>query len=144
MTKIPLIDHIGWDLWRAADAWKALFTTRMVQEGYPWFAGARGSLVPLIGRAGISQNDLAKKAGMTKQAIQQHLDTLEADGIITRKADQKDARRKHVAFTEEGLQALAHANTVKEAIEATYQEQLGTDTLETLRSALAKIADTKA
>lgn len=45
MKDIPLIDHIGWDLTRAAQAWKARFTAKMVEAGFPWYAGDRKSVV---------------------------------------------------------------------------------------------------
>lgn len=137
-----LIDHIGWDLWRLAALWKADFAARMAVSGHHWFSDARGSLVPLIGRSGISQNDLTARASMTKQAVQQHLDALVADGIIDRIPDPDDARRKRIVFTKQGLSALDAIQTVKRQIEADYANVLGEEALSNVQAALRHLAET--
>ena len=134
-----LIDHIGWDLWRASAAWKRRFTEGMVARGHSWYGEARGNLIQHIGRNGIQQNDIVRKAGMTKQAVQQHLDDLVADGVVERAPDPEDARRKLVRFTEEGMLALSDANVIKRAIEKDYERIVGKDDAQVLKQALARI-----
>ncbi len=134
-----LIDHIGWDLWQVADGWKSRFTSDMVACGFDWFGEARGNLIQHIGRNGIAQNALAAKAGMTKQAVQQHLDELVRDGAVERVTDPVDARRKIIQFTELGFQALAVANDVKRGIEAEYRQLIGDKAMVELVEALRAI-----
>lgn len=140
-TKPELIEHLGWDLWRAALAWKQRFAAEMAARGYPWLAGARGNLVPFIERDGTPQLALAQRAGMTKQAVQQLLDDLVKDGVVERVPDPTDARRKVVRFTAAGRQALDVANTVKRSIEADYEKLLGAATMVALQDALRRIGD---
>lgn len=132
-----LIDHIGWDLWNATQAWKHRFTQEMVERGFPWYGEARGGLIHLIGARGIAQADLAAKARMTKQAVQQHLDDLVIDGVVERIPDPSDARRKIVHYTQAGIHALREANNVKRAIEADYRATLGDASMAALKSALS-------
>lgn len=136
-----LIDHIGVDLWRAAQAWKSRFSNEMVARGYVWFGEARGDLLRHIPRAGIVQTALVSRTGMTKQAIQQHLDALERDGVIARVPDPDDARRKQVQFTDAGYEALAAANSVKQLIEDEYRQRLGEEGFAALSVALNLIAE---
>lgn len=139
--KPELIEHIGWDLSRAARAWKLRFTQAMVENGFAWYAEARGGLIQHIGHDGIAQSELAQRAGMTKQAIQQHLDDLVDDGILERVADSGDARRKLVHFTDRGFEALEVANGIKRRIESDYLQAIGRSDMQTLQAALRVIID---
>ena len=121
----PLIDHIGWDLTRAARSWKARYQREMVARGYAFFGEARGDLIGRIPRDGVSQAEIAAATGLTKQAVQQQIDLLVEDGIVERQADKQDKRRKSVVFTKKGHAALAEGNEVKKAIEAEVAERLG-------------------
>lgn len=140
-VKPELIDHIGFDLWRAAQAWKYAYEAEMVQRGFTWFGEARSSLVPHIPPEGIAQTLLVTKAGISKQAVQQHLDDLVRDGVVERVADPVDARRKIVRYTGQGVEALHVANEVKREIEARYRARMGANTLKTLREALTSIIE---
>lgn len=140
-AKPELIDHIGWDLTRAARAWKSQFTDRMIAEGFTWYAEARGALIQHIGHDGIAQSELAQRTGMTKQAVQQHLDDLVEDGILERVADAGDARRKLVRFTNRGFAALEVANGIKREIEKGYLQTIGRSDMKTLHAALRVIID---
>ena len=134
-----LIEHIGWDLWRTTQLWKRRFNREMTARGYVWFGEARGTLLAYISRNGTGQTELVNKSGMTKQAVQQHLDGLVEDGVIERAPDPIDSRRKLIRFTRQGLRSLAAANEVKQAIEADYRRTLGDAALDDLKQALALI-----
>lgn len=138
-TASELIDHIGWDLWRVTEGWKNRFTTQMVAQGFGWFGEARGNLVQHIGRNGIAQTALAAKAGMSKQAVQQHLDDLVRDGAVERVPDRNDARRKIIRFTALGFDAMTVANDVKRDIEDQYRQLIGADAMDGLTEALRAI-----
>lgn len=136
MTHPPLIDHIGWDLWQAMQRWKQDFDTAMAARGYAWISDARGAVFRHIGQSGVEQTALPGKLGISKQAVQQVLDTLQRDGIITRKPSPKDARKKRIMLTEAGLEAMRAGNDAKTEIEQRYITALGKDRLETLQESL--------
>lgn len=140
-VKPELIDHIGFDLWRAAQAWKSVYEAEMVQRGFTWFGEARSSLVPHIPPEGIAQTLLVTKAGISKQAVQQHLDDLVRDGVVERVADPADARRKIVRYTAKGVEALHVANEVKREIEARYRSGIGQQGFDALSGALSFIVE---
>ncbi|MEO1113659.1 MAG: MarR family winged helix-turn-helix transcriptional regulator [Pseudomonadota bacterium] len=139
MTKYKKPDHVGWDLWQATAVWKQRFTRGMVEHDHNWYAEARGSLMQFLSDEGIAQTTLTELSGLTKQAVQQHLDDLTNDGIIRRVPDASDKRRKLVVLTEKGLRALQDATSVKLKIEQDYQHALGKDKLDGLKAALAAI-----
>lgn len=135
----PLIDHLGWQLWQTSESWKALFTGEMAERGHPWFAEARGALLRFIGPSGILQSELAGRAGISKQAVQQLLDQLERDGIIERLAGAIDLRAKRVILTKQGLAAMRDANDAKRSIESRLARQLGREKLASLTALLAEL-----
>jgi len=142
MVKLPdenypeLIDHLGWRLWRAARRWKAEFDARMAAQGFAWFTEARSALLGHV----VRQNDLVRCMGLTKQAVQQIVDELAAEGIVERRPDPADARGRIVALTAAGIAAAHAANDVKRAIDAEQRERLGTERFEALIEALRAFA----
>jgi DNA-binding MarR family transcriptional regulator len=136
-----LIDHVGWDLWRASAAWKARFVAGMVVQGHAWFSEARANLLGCLDRGGTRQADLVARLGTTKQAVQQLVDELVAGGILMRVADPADGRGRIVRFTATGLAALADANKVKRRIEAEYRALLGARRFAELSAALRRLAE---
>ncbi|MEO1016221.1 MAG: MarR family transcriptional regulator [Pseudomonadota bacterium] len=140
--QFELIDHIGWRLWQAAADWKARFVEEMVRAGHGWYAEARSSVIPYIGAEGTKQVDIVREMGLTKQAVQQLVDDLEQEGIVTRQPDPADRRRKIVVFTEKGRRARQDANAVKRKIEAEYRQELGDDNFDRLFNILEQLAPT--
>lgn len=135
----PLIDHVGFRLFQASAAWQERFGAEMRAAGYAWFGEARSALIPHIDRGGTRQADLPGRLGMTKQAIQQLVDALAADGIVERRRDPADARGRLVCFTREGLSVLAEANVVKRRIEAAYRRAMGAAAWRALDAGLAAL-----
>ncbi len=133
------IDHIGWDLWQAAAAWQRRFQSDMVAAGHPWFAEARAGLLAHLDRTGTRQSDLAARMDVSKQAIQQFVDGLVADGVVERRADPADARARWVVLTARGRAVHADADRIKRAIEAEWRKRLGKSAFAALRGALRDI-----
>lgn len=134
-------DHIGWTLWRATQAWRRDFVAGMAAAGHGWFAQARGNILVYIGPSGIRQGDLAEKASLTKQAVQQFVDELVKDGIVMRTPDDSDARARVVRLTPAGEAAMRDADRIKLEIEARWRERLGDDGFATLDSALRRVIE---
>ena len=133
------IDHVGWSLFRASEHWQNAFRREMVKSGHPWFAEARANVLPHLDRAGTRQSVLTARMEMSKQAVQQFVDGLVADGVVERSADPDDARGKIVRFTREGLAVLTVANRVKRRIEADFESRLGKAKFQQLCLALAEL-----
>src|SRR5262249_15801886 len=136
MSMPPLLDHVGWRLYQAAQLWESRFRSEMIAAGHSWFAEARAALIPHLDRAGTPQKDLAEKPARTKQAIKQVVDALEQDGILERYTDPADARARMLRFTRAGMRVLESANAVKRRIEKEYKKALGADRFAQLSEAL--------
>ena len=132
-------DHIGWTLWQATHAWRRDFVGGMVEAGHGWFAQARGNLLVHFGSEGIRQTDLAEKAGLSKQAIQQFVDDLVRDGIVLRAPDENDARARWVRLTPTGKSAMQDADRIKLQIETRWRGELGDAGFAALDRALRQV-----
>jgi DNA-binding MarR family transcriptional regulator len=132
-------DHIGWTLWQATLAWRRDFVVGMAATGHGWFAQARGNLLVYIGPDGIRQGDLAEKASLTKQAVQQFIDELVKDGIVMRAPDATDARARRVVLTEAGQAAMRDADRIKLQIETRWRKRLGSEAFDRLDALLRQV-----
>lgn len=135
----PSIDHVGWRLWCASQAWKERFVAGMLASGHHWYAEARSSIIPHLDREGTRQGTLAQRMGLSKQAVQQLVDDLEREGIVERRQDPVDRRGKIVTFTQKGLKALSDANRVKREVEADFCNKLGEADFATLDDLLQRV-----
>lgn len=139
MRALP--DHVGWRLWQASRAWQAEFAEAMRAAGHGWFSESRAGLLGHIPRRGTRQAALIERAGISKQAVQQLLDGLEAEGVIERAADPEDKRGKLVVYTAKGLAALDDGDRIKLDIEKRYRERLGEGPFAALMTALRRLAE---
>lgn len=130
--------HIGVSLWQAAWAWRRAFAAEMAVRGFPWHKEARGEVLAHLGPSGRSQAELAAAMGMTKQAVQQLVDQLEADGVVRRVTDPSDKRARRVELTELGLKDYRARGMVKQMIEQRFRTKLGAESFDSLAKGLEK------
>jgi DNA-binding MarR family transcriptional regulator len=78
---------------------------------------------------------LAERLDVTKQAAQQTVDDMAAAGLLERRADPADGRRKLLALTAEGRRVRATALRVSAAIE----QEMGRDAPAVRRALLAMV-----
>jgi DNA-binding MarR family transcriptional regulator len=90
---------------------------------------------------GTRMIDLARRAGVTKQAIAELIVQCEELGLVTRVSDPTDGRAKLVKFTERGLEWLAAFGTALKQAEHEMQQELGILRVDGLKTALKAYAD---
>lgn len=80
--------------------------------------------------------ELARVLGVSRQAIQQQINDLEQDGLVTQIPDPTDKRANRIVFSEKGAQLInAALETLREA-EQVLAMRIGYDSLDQLRRAL--------
>src|SRR6266436_5997604 len=100
---------------------------------------ARGAVIANIEPEGTRPSVLAARAGMTRPAMGELIDELEAAGYVERIADPEDRRAKLVKPTAKTLRRQRLARQVNAQIEAEYRKHLGDREYQTLRRALAAL-----
>ncbi|RYI82701.1 MAG: MarR family transcriptional regulator, partial [Acetobacteraceae bacterium] len=93
---------------------------------------------------GLPQSALPAALGVSKQAVQQYVDDLVAEGAVERVPDPADGRGRIVRLTARGIASIAEGNSVKRQIEARYRDRLGADRFAVLQAALNELAEAEA
>ncbi|WP_221420088.1 MarR family winged helix-turn-helix transcriptional regulator [Novosphingobium chloroacetimidivorans] len=78
-----------------------------------------------LDRAGTITTELARRAGMTKQAMGQIVEQCELIGLVERVRDKRDGRAKVVRFTPAGLEWLDAFRSAVETAEQEMRSELG-------------------
>jgi DNA-binding MarR family transcriptional regulator len=95
----------------------------------------------LVDRAGTRLTELASRAGVTKQAMMQLVDELQASGCLRRTPDPADARAKMVRLTARGLRQRALARQAVASVEARVKRWLGLRRYEAFRAILEELVE---
>jgi len=113
---------------------------RMREQGDPRLSASRSAILPYIDLEGTRSTEVARRMGISKQAVAKAVKELEEDGLLARAPDAADGRAFLITFTEEGVEFLLriHANIL--AIEGEYQQIAGAAGMQVLRKVLNDIA----
>jgi DNA-binding MarR family transcriptional regulator len=90
------------------------------------------------GPDGARPSELAERAGMSKQAMNQLLQSLEELGYIRRFADEADARARIVRFTDRGYAAWDKIFAILGEIEQEWRAELGRQEFDQLKRLLSR------
>ncbi len=102
----------------------------------PALRAAHTTLFPHLNAEGVRGADLAKKLGVTKQAVSQLVTELEEWGVVEQIADPQDGRAKLVRFTKKGEQALLQGLAVLGELETELTDKIGKRRMQDLHTAL--------
>ena len=130
---------LGQLLGLVATQWRRQLRDGVAAQGFPFFAEARAEVLAHVPPEGLAQAALSARMGMSKQAVQQFLDQLVADGVVTRETDPGDKRLKTVRLTELGLRAREEAERTRRALDADIRLAVGDKGYKRLRRALRKL-----
>ena len=109
----------------AAVQWRRRLREDVAARGFPFFAEARSEVLAHVPAEGLPQAALAPRMGMSKQAVQQFIDQLVADGVVTREANPIDKRLKTIRLTELGLRARQEADRIRQSIDTDIRVAIG-------------------
>lgn len=126
-------DPDGWVLGvRLLLASRALFDElhrRLGIAGHERLRPAHGFLFQAVGADGATASEIAARLAMTKQAARLVVDELAALGYVERGRDPQDARRRPVALTARGEDALRRSRAILAELHAELAAELGPHTV---------------
>ncbi len=93
-------------------------------------------MLPFIDESGTRSIDVARRMGVTKQAIAPKIAALVQRGLVECVTDPSDRRAFFVKFTKSGRKFNADVYDAIRRVEHELEDELGSGTLEVLRSAL--------
>jgi len=95
------------------------------ESGVSALRRAHTAVFPHLDFAGTRLSLLAERMGITKQAVNQLVDDLEAMAVVARQADPSDGRAKLIVFTAKGRRTLLHGLGILAAIEGEAAARMG-------------------
>lgn len=144
-TREPMIGALLHAAWAAA---RARISAGLADAGFSDLLPAHLMVLQYPGPDGERPSTLARRAGMSKQAMNQLLSSLEQLGYIERVQDERDGRARIVRVTGRGARAIASARGIVAELEREWAVTLGVarfaelkSTLETLRQMSPNILD---
>ncbi|HYP90538.1 MAG TPA: MarR family winged helix-turn-helix transcriptional regulator [Polyangiaceae bacterium] len=107
----------------------------------PALRASHTALFPHLTSEGVRGADLAKKLGVTKQAVSQLVAELEYWGVVEQVDDPKDGRAKLVRFTPKGEQGLLQGMAVLRELEQELGDKIGKRRMQELHTALLALEE---
>lgn len=99
------------------------------------------NLLPHISFEGTPVGEIAKKVGVTKQAISKLVAELEAEGVVELVTHPTDGRAKLVRFTAAGARAIAYGLSVLSGIETELAEEVGASKMHAMHETLLALVE---
>ena len=121
---------------RLLDEWMGKKLCRIDQPG---FNSAHLPLFMSIGKTGISNNELAAKMNVSKQATSKMVKELEAINMVTSVKSPDDARVVMLHFTTEGEAFYHNLKSQVAALESEYKKVAGTKNYEIAIDVMLKL-----
>src|ERR671910_1793318 len=131
-------------LLRAHRTLAADLIVELEERGWPDLRASQASLLLNVDRrSGTRLTELARRAGVTKQAMMVVVDELEVRGLVRRTPDPEDGRAKVVRLTSRGRTCAAECRRAVAAIDARVRRSLGGRRHDGLREALEMLLGTE-
>ena len=112
---------------------------RLAERGHGAVRPAHAAVFQYLDDTGTTVSLLAERAQMTKQAMAELVQHLEAHGYLRRVPDPADRRAKRVLPTERGLEVIAVAQGLVPEVEDRLTSLIGADRMQALREDLEAI-----
>ncbi|GCE29149.1 hypothetical protein KDA_46330 [Dictyobacter alpinus] len=132
-------ENIGRYFWRAHRAFVAISVRKLAAHGHPGLSMAHTTLLPHIDTGGTRITVLAKRMGVTKQAVGHLVADLVEKGYLISTTDPTDRRAVLVTFTDLGWRFLQNAYEIKGEIETEFIDILGQERFDQLRDTLTDL-----
>ena len=135
-------ENLGWLLAKASQRWNDGLAAAFRDAGFQEVRPSYGSvLVPLFEEDGLRMGELARRSGLSKQAMTTLARSVEQAGLVSRVRDANDARAFRVSLTARGEQLRPVAEQVLADLSARAREQFSESELHALKTSLRKVVD---
>jgi len=133
----PLLRLIGLSMRQLSND----LTDKLISAGFTDHRDSFHNVMPHIPSDGIRLTELARRAGISKQAMAELVGEAERLDYLQRSADPSDARAKLITFTDKGMAAVRTAIASLNEIERELIDRLGEPSVRRLRKLLLEVLD---
>lgn len=132
------LGRLSWRLKRYMDR---TMEPMMIARGYGEFKMSSLALLANLTEEGVTNNELAKKAGISKQAMSKVVRELEEGGYIHILPHESDARSSVIFLDERGKALFVDLNEAMEAVRARMDEVVGEERVEEMIDVLFELLE---
>jgi DNA-binding MarR family transcriptional regulator len=108
------------------------------EAGFGDITTAQSMVFPYLDDAGMRPTELARRLGLTRQAVQQLVAGLAAQGLVELVPDRASGRSKLVRLTRRGRRSVKVALETLDELESDLARRLGKNNADHLRNLLAR------
>ena len=116
-----------------------LVPVRLAERGHEAIRPAHSAVFEYLDETGTTVSQLAERAQMTKQAMAELVEHLEAHGYVVRRPNPADGRSRLVIPTARGIEVVAIAQSLVPEVEQLAERAIGASRLDRLRAELVAI-----
>ena len=114
---------------------------KWAEDGWSDINADQIKLISMIaGGEQMSNAELAKKAGVTKQAMSQMVTTMEKRGVLTVEQDPNDSRAKLISLSKYGVEFMVYLSSTREELMAQYTKILGSEKMKLFTEIAGELA----
>lgn len=140
-----LIPSTQFNIGKLVNVWKRFFDDwahqEFVRQGYPYFKMSYMPFIMNISSKGSTNNEIAQKAKVTKQAMSKVVKELTSIGLIRIEKHPEDARASLIFLSEAGEKFVNQSKVCVFGLQEEYQAILGEEAMHQLLLSLQKIVN---
>lgn len=133
---------IGRLVWRMKRYMDGFMEPRLQQMGFTDFKTSYLVFLANIEEKGITNNELAKRACVTKQMMSKTVSLLESEGYIYTQKNESDSRSNRIFMNDRGFQLLYAVRDCMDEAHAKFSGIVGKDRFEHAIDTLRQLANT--
>ncbi len=111
----------------------------LARRGFPGITAANELALGAIAGGAANASDLGRRLNVSKQAAAKTIAVLEGRGYVERAGDPADSRRKLLAVTARGQQAMREGRSIMDGLRRGWAAKIGDEELSRLESSLAAL-----
>lgn len=108
-------------------------------SGHEGLRTSQLSIFPHLDLEGTRLGELARRMGISKQAVGELVDELEGFGVVERVPDPRDKRGRVVRLTEHGRRAMLHGLSILIELERELEAEVGPEAWAQLRATTLRV-----
>lgn len=137
----PAPTHVPWLLRRVNQRYRAAIRQRLAESGLGELPQPGYWALMILARGGTEAGQLMDEMGVGKQAVSKLVDVLVTSGLVIRKPNHADRRRKDLLLSARGRRAAGVIEDAARATEETLIAELGADRFANLVKMLTQLAN---
>ncbi len=126
-------------MWRLKRYMHDFVEPRLENSGFPNFQMGHLSVFGNLSETGVTTTELARRTGVTKQAMSKVVKVLEEQGYIYTQAHEKDARSTVIFLSHRGMELLTCVYHAMNELKRKFAQIIGEEEMETLAATMLQL-----